>query len=139
MRVQKKFYSWAVLFALLALGSMSCREHAYSLKKTPAVQKILNQRKARAPELQALKAKGLIGENNRGFITILKPSLQPKEKILVEAENRGRKFIYNTVVAQNHLGTEGLVKVEKEFAKTRHERAKKGDLIQDSSGKWVRK
>jgi uncharacterized protein YdbL (DUF1318 family) len=85
------------------------------------------------------KALGLLGENNRGFITILKPSLQPNEKALVEAENRSRKFIYNTVVAQNHLGPEGLVKVEKEFAKTRHERARKGDLIQKPSGKWVRK
>ncbi len=139
MIIQKKFSVWAVVFALLALGSMSCREHACVLKKTPAVQKILNQRKARVPELQALKAKGLIGENNNGFITILKPALSPAEKALVEAENRSRKFIYNTVVAQNHLEPDGLVKVEKQFAKTRHALAKKGDLIQGSSGKWVRK
>ncbi len=139
MMIRKRFFSWPVIFLLLALGSMSCREHTYQLKKTPDVQKVLNHRKARVHELQALKAKGLIGENNKGFITILKPSLQPKEKALVDAENHDRKFIYNTVVAQNHLGSEGLEKVEKEFAKTHRDRTKQGDLIQDASGKWTRK
>ena len=139
MKIRKKFFSWPVILVLLALGSMSCREHACQLKKTPDVQKVLNHRKARAHELQALKAKGLIGENNKGFITILKPSLQPKEKTLVDAENHDRKFIYNTVAAQNHLGSEGLAKVEKEFAKTHRDRARKGDLIQDPSGKWAQK
>jgi len=139
MMIRKRFFFWPVIFLLLALGSMSCREHAYQLKKTPDVQKVLNHRKARVHELQALKAKGLIGENNKGFITILKPSLEPKEKTLVDGENHDRKFIYNTVVAQNHLGPEGLEKVEKEFSKTHRGRTKQGDLIQDSSGKWVRK
>jgi len=137
--IRKRFFAWPVILVLLALGSLSCREHACQLKKTPDVQKVLNHRKARVHELQALKAKGLIGENNKGFITILKPSLEPKEKTLVDAENHDRKFIYNTVVAQNHLGSEGLEKVEKDFAKTHHDRTKQGDLIQDSSGKWVRK
>ncbi len=139
MMIRKRFSSWAVIFMLLALGSLSCREHACQLKKTPAVQKVLNHRKARAHELQALKVKGLIGENNRGFITILKPTLQPKEKALVEAENHDRKFIYTTVVKQNHLGSKGLAKVEEKFAKIRSARATKGDFIQTPSGKWVQK
>ncbi len=140
MRVRNKIFSWAVIFMFLAIGSMSCRESDYRLQKvTPSVQKVLNSRKARAHELQTLKAKGLVGENDKGFIQALKSSLQIKEKSLVEAENHDRKFIYDTVVAQNHLGSEGLAKVEKEFAKTRRERAKKGDLIQDSDGQWVRK
>ncbi len=139
MMIRKKISYWPVIFVLLALGSMSCREHEHQLKKTPDVQNVLNHRKARVRELQALKAKGLIGENNKGFITILKPSIQSKEKKLVEAENHDRKLIYNTVVAQNHLGSEGLAKVEKEFAKTHRDRTKQGNLIQDSSGKWAQK
>lgn len=138
--IRKRFFSWTVIFVFLALGSLSCREHPYRLQKTnPAVQKALNNRKVRSHELQALKAKGLVGENNKGFIGVLKPSLQPKEKSLVEAENHDRKFIYDTVVKQNHLRPEGLAKVEKEFAKTRRDRAKKKDWIQDPSGKWARK
>ena len=141
MKMPNKISSWAVLFLFLALTSLSCREQEYRLQtKTPAVQKVLNHRKARTPEIQAIKAKGLIGENNRGFLTILKPAeIQAKEKSLVEAENRGRKFIYNTVVAQNHLKPEDLIRVEHEFAKTRIERAKKEDLIQNASGQWTRK
>lgn len=139
MMIRKKFSAWAVMFVLLALGSMSCREHACQLKKTPAVQKVLNHRKARVHELQVLKAKGLVGENNKGFITVLQPSLQAKEKTLVDTENHSRKFIYNTVVVQNHLGSEGLAKVEKAFAKTHRNRARKDDLVQDPSGKWARK
>ncbi len=139
MKISRSF-SWTVILIFLALGSMSCREHQYRLQtNTPAVQKALNNRKARSPQLQALKAKGLIGENNKGFVEILKPPLQPKEKILVEAENHDRRFIYDTVVKQNQLAPEALAKVEGEFAKTRRDRAKKGNLIQLPSGKWVRK
>ena len=139
MKIPKKSFSWAVILAFLALGSMSCREHGYRLQKTPAVQKVLNNRKSRVHELQALKAKGLIGENNKGFIEVLKPSLPSKEKSLVGAENHDRKFIYDTVVTQNHLGTKGLEKVEEDFAKTHRARAKKMDLIQTASGAWVQK
>ena len=139
MKIPRKSFPWIVILMFLALGSMSCCEHGYRLQNTPAVQKVLNNRKSRSHELQALKAKGLIGENNKGFIEVLKPSLQPKAKSLVEAENHDRKFIYDTVVMQNHLGSEGLAKVEKEFAKTRRGRSRKGDLIQLPSGKWARK
>ncbi len=140
MRNLKTSLSWIAILMVLAFGSMACREHEIRLHKTPKIQKVLNNRKARAHELQALKAKGLIGENNKGFITILKSSsIQTKEKILVEAENHDRKFIYNTVVAQNHLGDKGLVKVEDDFAKTHSGRVKKGDFIQTPSGKWIQK
>ena len=138
MKIPKKSFSWAVILVFLALGNLSCREHGYRLQKTPVVQKVLNNRKSRVHELQVIKAKGLIGENNKGFIEILKP-VQPKEKSLVEAENHDRKFIYDTVVTQNHLGTKGLTKTEEDFAKTHRARAKKMDLIQTASGEWVQK
>ena len=140
MKIPKSRFAWMVIFAALALGTLSCREGGYRLEKgDPAVQKALDSRKARSPELRALKTKGVIGENNRGFIEVLKPVLTPKGKSLIEAENLDRKFIYETVVRQNHLGPEGLAKVEEQYAKTRRERAKKGDRIQLPSGKWARK
>ena len=140
MKISKQNFFWAFILAVAAFGSMSCREHEVRLHKTPAVQKVLNNRKARVHELQALKAKGLIGENNKGFVTILKPSsIQAKEKSLVEAENHSRKFIYKTVVTQNNLGDKGLAKVEEDFAKTHSARAMKGDFIQTPSGKWIQK
>ena len=140
MKILKISFPWALILLMMAFGSMSCREHGIRLHKTPEVQKVLNRRHARTAELKTLKAKALIGENNKGFITILKPSdIQAQEKSLVEAENHDRKFIYNTVVAQNHLGDKGLVKVEDDFAKTHSGRVKKGDFIQTPSGKWIQK
>ena len=129
-----------MVLIFLAFSALSCREQQYRLQtKTPEVQKVLNSRKARSQELQGLKAKHLIGENNRGFVEILKSPLQPKEKKLVDAENQDRRFIYDTVVKQNQLAPKAIVKVEEEFAKARRDRAKKGNLIQLPSGKWVRK
>ncbi len=138
MRISKQSLFWILTLVFFASGNMSCREHGRRLHKTSEVQKVLNSRKSRVHELQALKAKGLIGENDKGFIEILKP-LQPKEKSLIEAENHDRKFIYNTAVAQNHLGSKGLEKVEEDFAKTHRARARKGDLIQNPDGQWVQK
>ena len=140
MNIPKIRFPWMIIFIALALSGLSCREEGYRLKKgEPAVQKALESRKARSPELRALKTKGVIGENNRGFIEVLKPVLTPKGKSLIEAENQDRKFIYETVVAQNHLGPDGLANVEEQYAKTRRERAKKGDRVQLPSGKWVKK
>ena len=140
MKISKRRFPWIIILLALALGFLSCREEGYRLKKgDPAVQKVLGSRKARSPELRALKKKGVIGENNRGFIKVLKPTLTPKGKNLIEAENQDRKLIYETVAAQNHLGPDGLAKVEEQYAKTRRERAKKGDRIQLPSGKWVKK
>lgn len=139
MMIRKRSFSWAVIFVFLTLGIMSCRETEYRLKKvTPPVQKALKSRKARTPVLQVLKAKGVVGENNLGFVQILKSPAPAKEKDLVKAENRDRRLIYDTVVSQNHVGTGKLAKVEKAFAKTRRDRARPGDWIQNPSGKWVK-
>ena len=139
--IQKRSFSWGVIFVLLALSSLSCREAGdYRLKKiTPSVQKALNSRKARSHELQARKAKAAVGENNQGFVRVLKPAGQAKDKELVEAENRDRNLIYNVITKQNHLGPEGLSKVERAFAKVRENRARHGDWIQNPQGKWIRK
>ena len=140
MKILKISFPWAFILLVMAFGSMSCREHGIRLHKTPEVQKVLNRRHARAAELKTLKAKALIGENNKGFFMILKSSdIHAREKSLVEAENHDRKFIYNTVVMQNHLGEKGLAKVEEDFAKTHSARAMKGDFIQTPSGKWIQK
>ena len=139
--IQKRSFFLAVIFIFLALGNTSCREAGnYRLKKrTPSVQKALNGRKARAHELQARKAKSAVGEDNQGFVRVLKPAGQAKDKDLVAAENRDRNLIYNVIAKQNHLGPEGLSEVERAFAKVRENRARHGDWIQNPQGKWVRK
>ena len=139
--IQNKSFFRAVIFSLLVLGSLSCREAGdYRLKSiTPSVQKALNNRKARSHELQARKAKAAVGENNQGFVQVLKPAGQAKDKDLVKAENQDRKLVYKAIVQQNHLKPNQIAEVEKQFSKVRRNRAKPGDFIQQPSGKWVRK
>ena len=139
--IRKKSFPLAVIFLFLVLGNVSCREAGgYRLKKmTPSVQQALNNRKARSHELQARKAKSAVGENNQGFVRVLKPAGQAKDKDLVAAENRDRNLIYNIIAKQNHLGPKGLSEVERAFAKVRENRARHGDWIQNPQGKWIRK
>ena len=149
MIIQKNFFSWGMIFILLTL-SIPLAEGAvdYRLKTvTPSVQRALHHRKIRSHKLQALKAKGVIGENNLGYVQIFKPrswfartfKSSNQTKILARGENRDRKVIYNAIVQQNHLKLNQIAEVKKEFAKVRRDRAKHGDLIQDSKGRWIRK
>ena len=65
---------------------------------------------------------------------------RPRERLLAKGAQTLCKLIGRLrVAAQNHLGADGLAKVEEQYAKTRRERAKKGDRIQLPSGKWARK
>lgn len=149
MTIWKKEFSLVMIFVLLALSIPWAEAGAdYRLKTvTPSLQNALNHRKMRSHKLQALKAQGVIGENNLGFIQVLKSGSwfartfksSDQAKILVERENHDRKLIYNAIVQQNHLQPNQIAEVEKEFAKVRRDRAKQNDLIQDSKGKWIRK
>ena len=149
MIIQKKKFLLGTIFILLAL-SIPLAEGAvdYRLKTvTPSVQRALHHRKMRSHKLQALKAKGVIGENNLGYVQVFKPSSwfartfksSRQTKILARGENRDRKVIYNAIIQQNHLKLNQIAEVKREFAKIRRDRAKHGDLIQDSKGKWIRK
>ena len=149
MTIRKRNFSLTMIFVLLAFV-IPLTEAAtdYRLKTvTPSVRQALNHRKIRSHKLQALKAQGMIGENKLGFVQVLKSKSwfarvfksSDKAKILVQRENRDRKIIYNAIVQQNQLKPDQIAEVKKEFAKIRRDRAKQGDLIQDSRGKWIRK
>ena len=149
MIIQKRNFLWGIIFILWAL-SIPFAEAAvdYQLKTvTPSVQRALQHRKVRAHKLQALRAKGVIGENNLGFVQVFKSrswfsrtfkSSNPA-KFLAREENKDRKVIYKAIFQQNHLKLSQIAEVKREFAKVRRDRAKPGDLIQDSKGKWIRK
>ena len=149
MIIQKKRFPLGIIFILLALSIPLAEAAAdYKLKTVnPSVQKALHHRKMRAHQLQTLKAQGVIGENNLGFVQVLESrswfartfKSSDRTKILARRENRDRKVIYNAIVQQNHLKLNQIAEVKKEFAKVRRDRAKQGDLIQDSKGKWIRK
>ncbi len=111
---------------------------SYDIKEmTPEVKAALDSRRERFEQLRGLKEKGIVGENNRGYVEVV--SEDATAQALVEAENRDRKFIYQTIVAQNNLGADALPTVEKVFAQVQRDKAGAGEKIQDGSGEWITK
>lgn len=109
----------------------------YSLKRmTPAVEQALLNRRERFDALEEYKAKGIIGENNRGYVEVLVGDSQAAD--IVKGENQDRKIIYQTIAEQN--GISGQIDViEKVFAQVQHEKAKTGYKIQADNGAWTTK
>jgi uncharacterized protein len=125
----------ATLVALI-LSVPSILAATYDIKEmTPEVKAALDGRRGRFDELKALKAQGAIGENNKGYVEALKSEGQS----VVDAENRDRRFIYTTIVAQNGLPADALSTVEAVFAQVQRDKASSGDKIQDASGSWTTK
>lgn len=125
------------VLAMLISVSVAFAENYDIREMTPQIQQALQNRQSRFSELQALKAQGVLGENNQGLISVLE-SVGTAPSI-VNAENQDRSLIYEAIVAQNNLGASNLSKVKSVFAEVQREKARSGDIIQQPSGKWVRK
>lgn len=97
-------------------------------------QDIKSRMRARLPVIVSLKAQGVVGENNQGYLAILKNAGE-KEKV-VTAENQDRRRIY-TAIAKKQGTTPALV--GKRRAIQIAEKADPGTMIQDESGQWRRK
>lgn len=109
---------------------------SYSIKTmTPEVKAALDGRKARFGELKALKAQGLVGENNRGYAEALGRGAEVKQ--LVNDENTDRREVYQAIVEQNDLGAAALATVEGVFAGVQRDKAVAGEKIQDPAGNWL--
>lgn len=109
----------------------------YNLKQmTSKVEEALFNRKTRFDQLEFYKEKGVIGENNQGYVVLL--SDDPQAKDITEMENKDRKVIYQTIAEQNGI-TDQIDVIGKVFAQVQHEKAKAGYRIQDSDGQWKEK
>lgn len=125
-----------LIFALVcaAAGFVSA-ESKYDIKEmTPAVKSALDGRKARFAQLKDLKAKGQIGETNRGYVQKLGGGKEVDA--VVAAENKDRKAVYEAIVQQNSLGAGALATVEAVFAGVQRDKAEPGEKVQDASGRW---
>ena len=89
---------------------------------------------SRLPEIKALKAKGLVGENNKGYLEYVG---QQKEKPeVVTAENQDRQKVYQAIAKQQGTTAElvGNHRAIQIAAK-----AQPGTWLQDANGKWYKK
>jgi uncharacterized protein YdbL (DUF1318 family) len=88
----------------------------------------------RLPVINDLKARGIVGENNLGFLEFIGDQ---KEKVeVVQAENRDRKTVYDAI-AKKQATTADVV--GKHRAAQIAEKARAGQMLQDANGKWYKK
>ena len=89
----------------------------------------LNNMKKRLPQVIALKKAQALGEDNKGFLVALKGNAQA----VAAAENKDRTVVYSAVAKKHGIS---VVQVGKQRAIQIHQKAAKGTMLQDGSGKW---
>ncbi len=125
------------IFSLSVVTTQPLEAAGYSLKEvTPAVQNALDARKKRFDRLADLKVKGMIGENNNGYVSALEKNNAAEQ--LADEENQNRRVIYKAIAQQNGLGKSVDI-IEKVFAQVRRDKAQSGEMIQLETGDWVQK
>ncbi len=95
---------------------------------------IKERMKNRLPAIAALKAQGIVGETNQGYLGFV--SNHSSGADVVAAENKDRKTIYLRIAEQQDVTIE---MVQARRAKALAKRAKAGQYIQNPAGKWVKK
>ncbi len=90
--------------------------------------------KQRLPAIIELKAKGIVGENNQGFLTFVNGHKGPSD--VITQENQDRKIVY-TKIAQQQKTTEVLVGQRR--AIQLFDLAKPGEFVQKPDGTWLKK
>lgn len=94
----------------------------------------LDNMKKRLPQIIALKKSKVIGEDNKGLISVLKND--GNAQALATAENNDRKIVYAAVAKKHGISVD---QVGKQRAIQIHQKAAKGTMLQDGSGKWFEK
>jgi uncharacterized protein YdbL (DUF1318 family) len=120
-------YKITTLISLLVIVSTAAATAAWA-------QDLKSRMSARQPAINALKAGGIIGENNLGYLTLLMQQSDHKE--LVAAENKDRRQAYQIIARQQGTTAEH---VGKRRALQIAQKAKPGTALQDARGKWYKK
>jgi uncharacterized protein YdbL (DUF1318 family) len=95
---------------------------------------IKTRMKNRLPVILELKSKGIVGENNSGYLEFVgKQKISPD---VVAAENEDRRAVYAAIAKQEGTTVE---LVGKRRALQISQKADSGDWLQDASGKWYQK
>ena len=113
------------LLAALCLGSLVRAEDVGAVK---------TRLEQRLPQVQALKAQGAVGENNRGYLEVRGGT--GDAGAVVAAENQDRMVVYaeiakRTNVSADQVGQARALKIA--------QRSRPGDWVQDEAGGWKKK
>ena len=97
-------------------------------------QGIKERFKERLPVIVELKNKGIVGENNLGFLEFVGDKKE-KENV-VQAENSDRTKVYEAIAKKEGTTSQ---KVGERRAIQIAEKADPGEWLKDQSGKWYQK
>ena len=123
MRIQY----WGLFVAAIMAGALFFATSA-------SAKGIKERMRDRLSVIVSLKAKGVVGENNKGFLELLKGKTEKKE--VVAAENKDRELIYGEIAKKT--GTDVKL-VGQRRASQIAAKASPGDWLQDAAGKWYKK
>jgi uncharacterized protein YdbL (DUF1318 family) len=106
----------------------------FVLGATAFADDIKARMKNRLPEIKKLKAEGIVGEDNKGYLQFVGGNKAKAD--VVAAENKDRKTVYAAIAKQQ--GTTAEL-VGKRRALQIAKKANPGEWVQDASGKWIQK
>lgn len=89
----------------------------------------------RLPQLDALKAKEVVGENNRGFVEVRSGGDAAAAGVVAD-ENRDREAVYALIARETGASPEAVGRAR---ARDIADRSRPGVWIQQESGQWVKK
>ena len=115
----------AILLAILSIVMFSGVTWGDSIKERMA---------KRIPVIVDLKARGIVGENNQGYLQYLKGG--EEKKAVVAAENADRKLVYQAIAKKQGISAEH---VGKRRALQIAEKANPGEWLQNQKGQWHQK
>ena len=111
---------------------------ALTVTATPAfaqsAAEIRSKMAQRLPQIDELKSKGAIGENNRGFVEVREA--QGNAAQVVAEENRDREAVYALIAKETGATPDAVGRAR---AKQIANQSRPGVWVQDESGKWARK
>ena len=90
--------------------------------------------KNRLPVIKKLKAQGIVGEDNNGYLQFVGGNKTKAD--VVAAENKDRKTVYTAIAKQQ--GTTAEL-VGKRRALQIAKKANPGEWVQDAGGNWIQK
>lgn len=97
-------------------------------------QGIRDRMLARLPDIVKLKSQGVVGEDNQGYLAVLKDA--GDKQSIVDAENQDRRKIY-TAIAKQQGTTPALVGQRRALKIAQN--ADPGTMVQDAAGNWRKK
>ena len=121
-----------LILSLAVVALLGFAAPAATAQQSPDLKQQMVQR---LPALDELRRRQVVGEANTGFLEV-RGTATPEEQQLVEAENRDRTEVYETIARRSETTKETVGRAR---AKQIADASARGVLLQDAAGNWAPK